>query len=149
SRTTRARGREHPAGAGGCVPVGSNSEDIAGNPGLARSTPLDVGSIPCDSTFIRSAAARLLAPAALCHRSLGRANQADQEMPEVPELMRGKRGLIMGVANHRSLAWGIAKACHAHGAALAFTYQGDALKKRVEPLARDVGGILVGDCDVT
>ncbi len=70
-------------------------------------------------------------------------------MPEVPGLMRGKRGLIMGVANHRSLAWGIAKACHAHGAALAFTYQGDALKKRVEPLARDVGGILVGDCDVT
>jgi enoyl-[acyl-carrier protein] reductase I len=80
---------------------------------------------------------------------LGRANQADQEMPEVPGLMRGKRGLIMGVANHRSLAWGIAKACHAHGAALAFTYQGDALKKRVEPLARDVGGMLVGDCDVT
>ena len=69
-------------------------------------------------------------------------------MPEVPGLMRGKRGLIMGVANHRSLAWGIAKACHAHGAALAFTYQGDALKKRVEPLARDVGGFLVGDCDV-
>ena len=69
-------------------------------------------------------------------------------MPEVPGLMRGKRGLIMGVANHRSLAWGIAKACHAHGAALAFTYQGDAHKKRVEPLARDVGGILVGDCDV-
>ena len=70
-------------------------------------------------------------------------------MPEVPGLMRGKRGLIMGVANHRSLAWGIAKACHAHGAALAFTYQGDALKNRVEPLARDVGGMLVGDCDVT
>jgi enoyl-[acyl-carrier protein] reductase I len=70
-------------------------------------------------------------------------------MPEVPGLLRGKRGLIMGVANHRSLAWGIAKACHGHGAALAFTYQGDALKKRVEPLARDVGGILVGDCDVT
>jgi enoyl-[acyl-carrier protein] reductase I len=70
-------------------------------------------------------------------------------MPEAPGLMRGKRGLIMGVANHRSLAWGIAKACHAHGAALAFTYQGDALKKRVEPLARDVDGILVGDCDVT
>src|ERR1700730_10353310 len=70
-------------------------------------------------------------------------------MPEVPGLLRGKRGLIMGVANHRSLAWGIAKACHTHGAALAFTYQGDALKKRVEPLARDVGGIVVGDCDVT
>jgi len=70
-------------------------------------------------------------------------------MAEVPGLMRGKRGLIMGVANNRSLAWGIAKACRAHGAELAFTYQGDALKKRVEPLARDVGGIVVGDCDVT
>jgi enoyl-[acyl-carrier protein] reductase I len=70
-------------------------------------------------------------------------------MPEVSGLMRGKRGLIMGVANHRSLAWGIAKACRGHGAELAFTYQGDALKKRVEPLAREVGGIIVGDCDVT
>ena len=56
-------------------------------------------------------------------------------MPEISGLMRGKRGLIMGVANNRSLAWGIAKACRAHGAELAFTYQGDALKKRVEPLA--------------
>jgi len=63
--------------------------------------------------------------------------------------MRGKRGLVMGVANHRSLAWGIAKACHGHGAALAFTYQGEALKKRVEPLAQEIGGIVVGDCDVT
>ena len=63
--------------------------------------------------------------------------------------MRGKRGLIMGVANQRSLAWGIAKACRTHGAELAFTYQGDALRKRVEPLAREVGGIVVGDCDVT
>jgi len=63
--------------------------------------------------------------------------------------MRGKRGLVMGVANHRSLAWGIAKACHAHGAALAFTYQGEVLKKRVEPLAEEVGGIVVGHCDVT
>ena len=70
-------------------------------------------------------------------------------MAEVPGLMRGKRGLIMGVANNRSLAWGIAKACRAHGAELAFTYQGDALKKRVEPLAREVGGVVVGDCDVT
>jgi enoyl-[acyl-carrier protein] reductase I len=63
--------------------------------------------------------------------------------------MRGKRGLVMGVANQRSLAWGIAKACHTHGAEVAFTYQGDALKKRVEPLAREVGGIVVGHCDVT
>ncbi len=70
-------------------------------------------------------------------------------MPEISGLMRGKRGLIMGVANQRSLAWGIAKACHGHGAELAFTYQGDALKKRVEPLAREVGGIVVGHCDVT
>src|ERR1700739_4341223 len=69
-------------------------------------------------------------------------------MPEISGLMRGKRGLIMGVANHRSLGWGIAKACRGHGAELAFTYQGDALKKRVEPLAQEVGGIVVGDCDV-
>jgi enoyl-[acyl-carrier protein] reductase I len=70
-------------------------------------------------------------------------------MPETSGLMRGKRGLVMGVANHRSLAWGIAKACHGHGAELAFTYQGDALKKRVEPLALEIGGTVVGDCDVT
>src|SRR6202167_5665395 len=72
-----------------------------------------------------------------------------QGMPEVSGLMRGKRGLIMGVANNRSLAWGISKACRAHGAELAFTYQGDALKKRVEPLAEEVGGIVLGHCDVT
>jgi enoyl-[acyl-carrier protein] reductase I len=70
-------------------------------------------------------------------------------MPGASGLMRGKRGLIMGVANQRSLAWGIAKACHGHGAELAFTYQGDALKKRVEPLAQEVGGIVAGHCDVT
>jgi enoyl-[acyl-carrier protein] reductase I len=70
-------------------------------------------------------------------------------MTEVSGLMRGKRGLVMGVANNRSLAWGIAKACRAHGAELAFTYQGDSLKKRVEPLASQLGGIVVGHCDVT
>jgi enoyl-[acyl-carrier protein] reductase I len=64
-------------------------------------------------------------------------------------LMRGKRGLIMGLANNRSIAWGIAKACRAAGAELAFTYQGDALKKRVEPLAAEMGGIVAGHCDVT
>jgi enoyl-[acyl-carrier protein] reductase I len=63
-------------------------------------------------------------------------------------LMTGKRGLIMGVANNRSIAWGIAKACAAQGAELAFTYQGDALKKRVEPLAADIGSKLVVPCDV-
>jgi len=63
-------------------------------------------------------------------------------------LLRGRRGLIMGVANNRSIAWGIAKACHAQGAELALTYQGDALKKRVEPLAQEVGGLVAGHCDV-
>ena len=63
-------------------------------------------------------------------------------MPEVSNLMRGKRGLIMGVANNRSIAWGIARACREHGADLAFTYQGDALKKRVD-------GLVVGHCDVS
>lgn len=70
-------------------------------------------------------------------------------MAEGSGLMRGKRGLIMGVANNRSIAWGIARACRAHGADLAFTYQGDALKKRVEPLAEEVDGIIVGHCDVS
>jgi len=64
-------------------------------------------------------------------------------------LMRGKRGLILGVANNRSIAWGIARACHAQGAELAFTYQGEALRKRVEPLAAELGGLVVGHCDVT
>ena len=64
-------------------------------------------------------------------------------------LLNGKRGLIMGLANNRSIAWGIAKACAQAGAELAFTYQGEALKKRVEPLAEELGGIVVGHCDVT
>ena len=64
-------------------------------------------------------------------------------------IMQGKRGLIMGVANNRSIAWGIAKACADQGAELAFTYQGDALEKRVRPLAAEVGGHVVGHCDVT
>ncbi len=64
-------------------------------------------------------------------------------------LMSGKRGLIMGVANNRSIAWGIAKACAAQGAEIALTYQGDALKKRVEPLAAEIGSGLVLPCDVT
>ncbi|HRK18669.1 MAG TPA: enoyl-ACP reductase FabI [Hyphomicrobiaceae bacterium] len=64
-------------------------------------------------------------------------------------LMAGKRGLIMGVANNRSIAWGIAQACAAQGAELAFTYQGDALKKRVEPLAAELKSDIVLPCDVT
>ncbi|MCP5368180.1 MAG: enoyl-ACP reductase FabI [Hyphomicrobiales bacterium] len=64
-------------------------------------------------------------------------------------LMAGKKGLIMGVANERSIAWGIARAVHAQGAELAYTYQGDALKKRVVPLAEQTGADLVLPCDVT
>ena len=64
-------------------------------------------------------------------------------------LMTGKRGLIMGLANSRSIAWGISKACAAQGAELAFTYQGDALKKRVEPLAAELGSTIVLPCDVS
>ena len=64
-------------------------------------------------------------------------------------LMAGKRGLVMGVANNRSIAWGITKACVEQGAEIALTYQGEALKKRVEPLAADIGGIIAGECDVT
>ena len=63
--------------------------------------------------------------------------------------MAGKRGLIMGVANNRSIAWGITKACAAEGAEIALTYQGDALKKRVEPLAGEIGCKVVLPCDVT
>jgi enoyl-[acyl-carrier protein] reductase I len=65
------------------------------------------------------------------------------------QLMNGKRGLIMGVANNRSIAWGIANAAASEGASLAFTYQGEALKKRVEPLAAEVGSDIVLPCDVT
>lgn len=65
------------------------------------------------------------------------------------ELMKGKRGLIMGVANDHSIAWGIAKACADAGAELAFTYQGDAFKKRVEPLAAEIGVKRMIDCDVS
>ncbi len=64
-------------------------------------------------------------------------------------LMQGKRGVILGVANNRSIAYGIAKACRAQGAEIALTYQGDALKKRVEPLAAELGGLVLGHCDVT
>ena len=64
-------------------------------------------------------------------------------------LMAGKRGIIMGVANNRSIAWGIAKSIHAQGGEIAFTYQGEALRKRVEPLAAEIGAIVAGDCDVS
>ena len=65
------------------------------------------------------------------------------------QLMAGKRGLIMGLANEKSIAWGIAKACAEAGAELAFSYQGDALKKRVDPLAAKLGSDIVLPCDVS
>jgi enoyl-[acyl-carrier protein] reductase I len=77
------------------------------------------------------------------------------ETPETPvavprgTLMAGKRGVVMGVANDRSIAWGIAQAAAAQGAELCFTYQGEALEKRVRPLAGQVGSRLVLPCDVT
>src|ERR1700722_15970047 len=64
-------------------------------------------------------------------------------------LMKGKRGLVMGVANERSIAWGIAEMAHRHGAELAFTFQGEALEKRVRPLAETVQSKIVVPCDVT
>jgi len=64
-------------------------------------------------------------------------------------LMAGKRGLIMGLANDKSLAWGISKALRAQGAELAFSYQGEALAKRVRPLAEELGSDFLLDCDVS
>ncbi len=78
---------------------------------------------------------------------------ADPQEAEAPvptgTLMAGKRGVVMGVANDRSIAWGIARAVAAQGAELCFTYQGEALEKRVRPLAQEVGAKLVLPCDVT
>jgi enoyl-[acyl-carrier protein] reductase I len=64
-------------------------------------------------------------------------------------IMEGRRGLVMGVANDHSIAWGVAKVLHAHGAELAFTYQGEAFEQRVRPLAASVGSALVMHADVT
>ncbi len=75
--------------------------------------------------------------------------ERDSQMNSSNGIMAGKRGLIMGLANDKSIAWGIAKACRDAGADLAFTYQGDALKKRVVPLADQLGSDIVLPCDVT
>jgi enoyl-[acyl-carrier protein] reductase I len=80
-------------------------------------------------------------------------NRSGAQMPDpttpVSSLLAGKRGLVMGVANNRSIAWGIARALHQHGAELAFTFQGEALEKRVRPLAAELGAAVLGHCDVT
>jgi len=97
---------------------------------------------------------RLDALKSLCHivsTQTGRALQTriiKDIMAERRGIMAGKRGLILGVANNRSMAWGIAKAVREHGGEIAFTYQGDALRKRVEPLAAEVGAFVAGHCDV-
>src|SRR3954454_24807257 len=71
-------------------------------------------------------------------------------MTSAAQLMAGKKGLVMGVANERSIAWAISKACHEQGAKLAFTFQGEALEKRVRPLAKSIGSeAMVYPCDVT
>lgn len=75
--------------------------------------------------------------------------QKNTNMPLTGALMAGKRGLIMGVANDRSIAWGIAQVCAAHGAELAFTYQGEALQKRVLPLANSLNAPIIEPCDVS
>jgi enoyl-[acyl-carrier protein] reductase I len=77
------------------------------------------------------------------------ADSAPASLPTRGSLLQGKRGLIMGVANDRSLGWGVAEACAAQGAELAFTFQGEALERRVRPLAAQVGSDLVFPCDVT
>ena len=74
---------------------------------------------------------------------------SDAKPPAAKPLMQGKRGLILGVANDRSLAWGIASAVRAQGAELAITYQGEAMGKRVQPLAEQLGASVIMDCDVT
>ena len=70
-------------------------------------------------------------------------------MADSGKLMAGKRGVVFGVANNRSIAWGITKAVTDQGAEVALTYQGEAIKKRVEPLAQEIGSKLVLPCDVT
>ena len=77
-------------------------------------------------------------------------NQPDDiKLAAESALMAGKKGLIMGVANERSIAWNISKLVHQHGAELAFSYQGDALLKRVTPLATGIDSDIILPCDVT
>ncbi len=75
-------------------------------------------------------------------------DQATDTPPPTGTLMAGKRGIVMGVANDRSIAWAIAQACAAQGAEVAFTFQGEALERRVRPLAASVGSDMVFPCDV-
>src|ERR1700733_13432600 len=76
------------------------------------------------------------------------ADSAPSSASPLGSLLAGKRGVIMGAANNRSLGWGIAEACAAQGAELAFTYQGEALGRRVGPLAASIGSDFLVNCDV-
>jgi enoyl-[acyl-carrier protein] reductase I len=104
--------------------------------------------------FCQSISCSLSTPPFLCNDAIIFAKPAkstahyEDDMNDKKGLMAGKKGLIMGVANNRSIAWGIAKSCAEQGAELAFTYQGDALKKRLDPLAVEVGSDIVLPCDV-
>src|SRR5262249_3667786 len=89
-----------------------------------------------------------VSPSLLSFVRWGQTAMADQHAVAGGGLMQGKRGLIMGVANDHSIAWGIARTLAQHGAKLAFTYQGDALAKRVKPLAEEAGSSFVLPCDV-
>src|SRR5258707_6542372 len=89
------------------------------------------------------------APEGWCTSRPSREARLENRVSQKSGLMQGKRGVILGVANNRSIAWGIAKACHDAGAEIALTWQGDALKKRVEPLAKELNALLLGHCDVT
>ena len=91
---------------------------------------------------------KLVSPSLLSFVPRGPAAMADQQTSARGSLMEGKRGLVMGVANDHSIAWGIAKTLAQQGAKLAFTYQGDALAKRVKPLAEEAGSSCVMPCDV-
>src|SRR5262245_50486816 len=76
------------------------------------------------------------------------ATTQSQKLPAVPQLMAGKKGLVMGVANDRSIAWGISQALHSAGAEMAFTYQGAAFGKRVLPMVEKLGAKIVEEADV-
>jgi enoyl-[acyl-carrier protein] reductase I len=108
-------------------------------------------SCPAKAGHRVSVAARIIARVARLHRPVELGDDVRKikwSVPTMQDLMKGKRGLIMGIANDHSIAWGIAKAVAAQGAELAFTFQGEALGKRVRPLAQSLGVDLVLPCDV-
>src|SRR5262245_15306548 len=100
-------------------------------------------------SLIMTTICRGRSPSTTAILSRSRSPAKNDAMTSAAQLMAGKKGLIMGVANERSIAWAISKACHDAGAKLAFTFQGEALEKRVRPLAKSVNSEIVLPCDVT